>query len=204
MKKQKRPVLRLVLSAFVVFLLFSCGEDVSTPKPRAYPKVIYPERGYQTFESPACPFRFDFPAYSNIKKDEKFFDAPVENDCWMDIQLEPFNGSLHISFKEINKENTLPQLVEDMYRLTSKHVVKADFIEDFAIQTDKEVGGMLFDVGGDTASAIQFFLTDSTSNFVRGALYFNTTPNADSLAPIVEFVRQDLNYLIDSFEWKEI
>jgi len=166
--------------------------------------VTFPERGYQAYESAECPFRFQYPSYSSIKKDEKFFKAPTENDCWMDIQLEPFNGSIHVSFKEINEENALPELIEDMHKLTAKHVVKADFIEDFVIQTENEVGGMLFEVGGDAASAIQFFLTDSTTHFLRGALYFKSTPNADSLSPILDFVRDDLNYLIDSFEWKEI
>lgn len=185
-------------------LLTACGEDVSTPKPRAYPKVEFPQRGYQDYQSADCPFAFQYPSYGEIKKDKHFFDAPAENPCWMDIQLIPFNGSLHLSFKEVTEEKPLPQLIEDMHKLTAKHVVKADFIEDYAIRTDKQVGGMLFEVGGDAASAIQFFLTDSTTNFLRGALYFKSTPNADSLAPILEFVRQDLNHLIDSFEWKEI
>jgi len=200
------PMSRWMLSPFIAFafLIFSsCGEDVSTPKSRAYPRVIYPDRGYQAYSNANCPFVFEYPSYSSLKKDEKFFDAPTENDCWLDIHLKPFNGDIHLSYKTISKENSLAQLVEDMHKMTSKHVVKADFIDDFPIQTPNEVGGMFFEVGGNTASAIQFYLTDSTQHFVRGALYFRSTPNADSLAPIVDFVRKDLRHLISSFEWKE-
>lgn len=204
MKQVKKQVFRGIVLILSVFLIASCGEDISTPKPRGYPKVVYPERGYQNYEVADCPFTFQYPIYSTVKKEEKFFDAPVENACWMDLQLKPFNGSIHMSFKEISEKNGLPQLIEDMHKLTAKHVVKADFIEDYAIKTDHNVGGMLFEVGGDAASAIQFFLTDSTTNFLRGALYFESTPNADSLAPILDFVRHDLNHLIDTFEWKEI
>jgi len=199
-----RPLLRLLILTFSIFLIASCGEDISTPKPRGYPKVVYPERAYQDYSSDDCPFTFQYPTYSKIQKEEKFFDSPVENACWMDLKLEPFNGSIHMSFKEIGPKNTLPHLIEDMHKLTAKHVVKADFIEDYTIKTDNQVGGMLFEVGGDAASAIQFFLTDSTTHFLRGALYFESTPNADSLAPILDFVRDDLNHMIDTFEWKEI
>ncbi|MEY4458857.1 MAG: hypothetical protein RIT38_62, partial [Bacteroidota bacterium] len=35
-----------------------------------------------------------------------------------------------------------------------------------------------------------------------GALYFDTTPNADSLAPVIDFIYQDLKQLVSSFRWK--
>lgn len=193
----------LGLLCFGLFLV-ACGEDVETPKSRAYPRVNYPDRAYQAYESTDCPFDFEYPTYSELNKDENFNDPTIDKSCWIDISLVPFQGDVHLSYKAINETEPLAKLLEDMHKLTSKHIVKADFIEDHPIQTENNVGGMLFELGGNTASAIQFYLTDSTDHFVRGSLYFRNTPNADSLAPIVNYVKEDLRHLINSFDWKEM
>lgn len=186
-----------------ILCLHACGERISTPKPKGYPRVVYPDRGYQSYAPAQCPFSFDYPTYSNIKKDEKFFDVPAENNCWMDIELKPFNGQIHLSYKAIDHPDKLAQLMEDAHKLTTKHVVKADYIDDFVIQNEHSVNGMLYEIGGNTASALQFYLTDEENHFLRGSLYFRATPNADSLQPILDFVRKDIDRLISTFEWKE-
>lgn len=121
----------------------------------------------------------------------------------MDIELKPFNGQIHLSYKPISDKDKLAELMEDAHKLTTKHVVKADYIDDFAIKNENNVSGMLYEIGGNTASALQFYLTDEEEHFIRGSLYFRSTPNADSLQPILDFVRKDIDRLISTFEWKE-
>jgi hypothetical protein len=45
-------------------------------------------------------------------------------------------------------------------------------------------------------------LTDSTRNFLRGALYFETEPNKDSLAPVIDFFKKDMDQIINTLKWK--
>ena len=92
--------------------------------------------------------------------------------------------------------------MNDAFNLTNKHSIKASYIDDSVINTLNNVHGMFFRVEGDVATANQFFLTDSTKNFLRGALYFDATPNADSLRPVNDFLVQDMKHLINTFRWK--
>ena len=94
-------------------------------------------------------------------------------------------------------------MVNDAYNLTYKHTYKASYIEDSAIATPNNVHGIMFKVGGDAATATQFFLTDTTKHFLRGALYFDATPNEDSLRPVNDFLQQDLQHIINTFKWKD-
>ncbi|NOZ45910.1 MAG: gliding motility lipoprotein GldD, partial [Chlorobi bacterium] len=70
------------------------------------------------------------------------------------------------------------------------------------INYDDNVYGILYDIKGNAASSINFFVTDSTQHFLRGALYFNSKPNKDSLAPVVDFIRKDIVHLMETFKWK--
>ena len=103
----------------------------------------------------------------------------------------------------ITQKNPLEKLIEDAHRLTFKHTVKAEYIDELPISTANGVYGLFYDVGGNAASSIQFFLTDSTRYYIRCALYFNTESNADSLAPVIDFVKKDAWYMINSLKWKD-
>ena len=67
---------------------------------------------------------------------------------------------------------------------------------------EKSVYGVLYEIKGNAASSVQFYATDSTKHFLRGALYFNTVPNKDSLAPAIQFVEEDIIHLIETLSWK--
>jgi hypothetical protein len=45
-------------------------------------------------------------------------------------------------------------------------------------------------------------ITDSTRNFLRAALYFNTRIANDSLAPAIEYMKKDVMHLVNTLEWK--
>jgi len=128
--------------------------------------------------------------------------AKANSDCWIYLNYEYFNAQIHFSYSEIEKEpDALAKLVNDSYKLSFKHVVKADYIEDSLMQTKSNVSGIFYNVGGDAASSTQFFLTDSTKHFLWASLYLNSPPNEDSIAPVIRFIRKDIDALVRSFEW---
>jgi gliding motility-associated lipoprotein GldD len=120
----------------------------------------------------------------------------------MNIDFDQWGGKIYLTYKQIKNNDHFYSMLRDIYKITEQHEKKADYIRDPKISIpDKKVYGYLFDVGGNAASALQFYVTDSTDHLLRGALYFDVTPNADSLKPINEFLRQDVVYLINSLSW---
>lgn len=198
-----------IISRFIflvfVMMMVACSADYS-PKPHAYPRIIYPEKtGFSTYKNPTCPFSFEHPNYTKIVKDERFFNEKTENPCWFDIDYPMFRAKFHCSYKEIGNlsKNNLGKLLEDAHELTSKHIIKAEYIDEKLINKPEEkVHGLFMDVGGNAASSVQFYMTDSTQHFIRGALYFNSTPDYDSLRPIVDFIKADIFHFFDTFEWE--
>jgi gliding motility-associated lipoprotein GldD len=181
-------------------LLFSCNSDY-TPKPRGYFKIEFPKKEYRVFNQPGYPYSFEFPGYANIVKDSSFFGEATENPWWINIDFPKFNGRVYVSYKEIGK-NKFDKLINDAFTMTNKHNTKAYSIDDSLITTPNNVHGVFFRVGGNVATANQFFLTDSTKHFLRGALYFDATPNEDSLGIVNRFLIEDVKHLINTFKWK--
>lgn len=189
---------RLILCFSVCTLLFTaCGEDVYTPKPKGYFRLDFPEKKYLPYNGD-CPFYFESPAYSKIILRP---DAP--SPCWFNLAYPQFNAQLHVSYKEVH--DNLREYLEDSRTLTQKHIVKATDIKESLILNDSaKVYGLMYEVKGNVASSVQFYLTDSTKHFLRAALYFNNKPNPDSLAPVVQFLKEDIDHLIESFRWKDV
>lgn len=187
----------------VIMLLVSCGsEQFYNPKPRSFPKIVLPERNYVTFDEDYCSFTFDYPDYAGIVKDEFFFEGKPVDECWFDLNMPPFNGDLHCSYIALEDRDHFDKMVNDAFTLVGKHNIKAQFIDDFPIQKEN-VSGMLFELKGEVASNLQFYLTDSVNHFFRGSLYFNSKVYPDSIAPIYNFVKEDVFKVIESFEWTE-
>ncbi len=193
----------ICIGIFCASLLQSCGEEDFVPKPKAYFRIILPEHDYQTYSDSDCPFSFEHPTYTKVMKDAGLRDKPSENPCWMNIRYPDFNAQIHLSYKEVGgKSEDLPKLINDAYKLNSKHVRKADYIENEEIKNENGVVGLWYKVGGDAASSTQLYLTDSLHHFIWASLYFSSTPNEDSIAPVVKFIRKDLDKLVESFKWK--
>ncbi len=175
--------------------MVSCQEGY-TPKPHGFVRIYFPEHSYDTFKGETAPFSLQYPSYATIQPDSS---ANAEA-FWYNILMPPFNGTVYLSYKKVN--SNLEEYIEDSRNLVYKHSIKADAIDETLLNDpDRQVYGILYDLKGNTASALQFFLTDSSRNFLRGSLYFNTQPNKDSLAPVIQFVREDLLHLINSLEW---
>lgn len=191
--------LSYVLILVSCILLPSCGDDEETtiaPKPRAYFRLSFPEKKYVQYDS-SCPFRFDMPAYSKIVKNN-YKDA---EPCWLDLNIPSLNAIIHLTYKEVN--GNLNEYLQNTYTYVSSHQIKSSGIREELVSKDSlKVYGIIYNIGGNAASSIQFFLTDSTTHFLRGALYFNAVPNTDSIKPAVDFIKQDIYRLVESFEWK--
>ena len=190
----------LLVLGLCASILFSCNSDY-TPKRRGYFKIDLPRHAYQTFDKAGYPYTFEYPAYANVVKDSTFFDSTTENPYWINIDFPKFNARIYVSYKAIGK-NSFDKLRDDAFKMTFKHTSKASSIDQTPIQTTNGIGGMYFSVGGNAATAHQFFVTDTTRNFLRGALYFDTAPNEDSLKPVNDFLQEDMVHLINTFRWR--
>lgn len=199
-KRQPRKLIgvdkvALVILCFIM-LVTACHPDY-TPKPRGYFRIEFPEKKYVHFSNPGCPFSFDIPDYGIVIPDSGRFAEP----CWMNLVFEVFNGEINMSYKPLN--NNLNKFTEDSRTLVYKHTVRAEAIDERLISDPaNNVYGLLYEIGGNAASSVQFYVTDSTSHFLRGALYFNVPPQSDSLAPVIEFIKEDVKHMIQSIRWK--
>jgi gliding motility-associated lipoprotein GldD len=189
----------IVLPFLIVFI--SCNSDY-TIKPRGYFKIDFPQKTYQKFDNPSYPYSFEYPVYGQVVKDSLFFDEKAENPYWINIDFPRFNGKIYISYKEIGK-NQFDSLVNDAFTMSYKqHTYKASAIEPIPFTTPNNLSGIYFSLKGNTATANQFFITDSVKHFLRGALYFDAVPNEDSLRPVNNFLQKDLQHLINTLQWK--
>ncbi|MBL7775966.1 MAG: hypothetical protein JNK89_08175 [Saprospiraceae bacterium] len=197
------PTSRMLGFALLTALLFAaCEEYVPVPKPRAYPRVIYPAKEYQPFDQKYCNFTFDLPRYAEVERDTTFFDKRPDSDCWFNIGVPSLNAKIHCSYYPIQGRARFDELVQDAFTMAQKHNLKANYIEEIPIHRPADqVHGIVFNIEGATASSYQFFLTDSTRHFLRGALYFNTQARPDSLAPVLKFMKADVDRLVNTLRW---
>ena len=190
------------ISLICLIVLSGCNSDYTVGKKRGYFKIEFPEKSYQKFDQPGYPYSFEYPSYSNVIRDTTFFESKPENPWWINLDFPQFAARVHLSYKEIGK-NKFDSLVNDAFKMSYKqHTYKASAIEDSEIVTPNGIHGMYFTLTGNTATANQFFLTDSTKHFLRGALYFAATPNEDSIGIVNDFLKKDLLHLINSLRWR--
>jgi len=186
---------KIILAALTIFLFFSCKRDY-TPKPRGYFRIDLPAKEYR-LSPDKIPYQFEYPTYCYILKTRQ----SEQEKNWIDVVYPKFKATIFLSYKSVDKD--VESFIQDSYNFVYKHTIKADAInETEIIYPEKKVYGILYDIKGDAASNLQFYLTDSTKNFVRGALYFDVLPNKDSLAPVLTFIRQDIDKMLETFEWK--
>jgi len=167
-----------------------------TPRPRTYVRIDFPEKEYILYDSTA-PYCFEYPIYANVVPDL----SGKKNPYWFNVIFPSLNGRIYLSYMNIN--NDLDDLIRDSREFVYKHTIKADQISENPVyDNERNIYGILYDIKGNTASSVQFFVTDSTRHFLRGALYFNTQPDKDSLSPVIQFVREDIIHLINTLGWK--
>ncbi|NLA24678.1 MAG: gliding motility lipoprotein GldD [Bacteroidales bacterium] len=189
--KSNKIILTLIIGGLLIIII-SCKQNY-TPKPYGYFRIDLPKKEYKKHES-EMPFSFEVPNYAFVINDSI-------NKEWSNIDFPLNNARIYMTYK--NVENNFSILSEEAREFVYKHTVKADAIkESYYGNEDEKVYGILYDIKGNAASSVQFFLTDSTKHFVRASLYFNNVPNKDSLAPVIEFIREDIVHLIETFAWE--
>jgi gliding motility-associated lipoprotein GldD len=206
--KKNISMKKLVWLLPALLLMAACnGNHDYSPKPRGYFRIIFPEKAYQQYNS-QYPFTFIYPKYAVIEKDTNV--APERKDkklsnmkYLLNMQFPQFNGTLHLSYESITSKKVFDELTEDARNFAFKHSVKATSIDQAIIHNDeRKVYGIYYTIDGNAASSIQFFITDSAKNYMRGALYFNNTPRLDSIQPVLKFVKKDIDTMIKTFQWK--
>lgn len=186
------------LGLLVLAVVIAACQSNYSPKPRGHFRIEFPEKAYQPFQSD-CPYTFRFPAYAQLVPDQTHDAQP----CWVDVYFPSFNARVHLSYLPISDRENFNRLVEDARTFAFNHTVKATAIDQTRIDLPAhQTHGIVYTIRGNTASSIQFFLTDSTHHYLRGALYFNEKPQLDSIQPIIEFLRPDIDTLIHSLRWK--
>ncbi|HQV77909.1 MAG TPA: gliding motility lipoprotein GldD [Chitinophagales bacterium] len=202
--KTKYHFITPFISGFITLLLLSSCNEHYTPKNKSYFRIEFPnERIFTTYSNNICPFTFEYATYGFIQKDSTNTQELNEHPCWFNIIYPEYKAKVYLSYSSINSLNTLDKLIKDSYKLTFKHTVKADYIDETSIKgIHKNVSGILYDVGGNAASSVQFYVTDSVQHFIRGSLYFYSAPNVDSIAPVAAYFRDDVIHLVKSIHWK--
>jgi len=191
------PKYLLVFPLLLLFSVISCKQEY-IPKPHGFFRIDFQEKTYHKFDSAGLPFNFEIPDYSKIVPDKERLAEPF----WLNLKIPAHKAELNLSYKKI--ENNLGQLTEDSRKLAYKHDVKADAInEKIYVNPAKKVYGTIYLIDGNAASPLQFYLTDSMHNFLRGALYIREVPNIDSLRPVIDFLTPDIIRLIETTEWKK-
>jgi gliding motility-associated lipoprotein GldD len=191
----------------LVFLLFTAihggCKEVPVPRPRGYFRIDLPDREYILSDgkipgSAGLPFSFEYPAYGKLSFDPDSLSEPG----WFNIDFPSYKAKIYLTY--IGIHNDLEELMEQTYKMNVKnHIIKADAINEQMINNpEQSIFGILYDLKGNTATAVQFFVTDSIKHYLRGSLYFAAQSNADSLAPVIEFFREDIIHLIETVKWK--
>ena len=181
--------------AVAAIALTSC--EPSTPKPYGYFRIDLPKHEYVTYDSLYPPCTMESSKYSKVR----YRNAKDNKSEWIDSVYPDLNGRIYCSYTTV--KGNFRALAEDSRNLVYKHTIRADAIIEHPFENkEAKVYGVMYEITGNAASPLQFVLTDSTKHFLRGALYFNETPNADSIAPISKYVEEDVQRLIESVRWK--
>jgi len=190
--------MRFLTTIFLLVLLVtvvSCESEFA-PKPRGYFRIDMPKKNYTRFDT-VYPFAFDYPNYAQVRP----YTGGLENKYWLNIEYPKQRATLHLSYFDL--KNDLDKHLEESRTLAYKHTVKADAIDEHLVAIpNTKVYGLVYDIKGNAASCLQFYVTDSSKHFLRGALYFNVPPNSDSLAPVSSFIKRDIERMLEKLSWK--
>ena len=178
-------------------LLISCTKEFQ-PKPLGYNRLILPEPAYRNSPD-SLPYQFSYSSHAILLDDTSW----VSERYWIEVYYPELKANIHITYKKIKDRKELRELVDDAFSLTAKHQIKANAIDEVVVTTPSGKKVLIAEVSGEVPSQFQFTVTDSTKNFLRGAVYFFTKVHNDSLAPAIDYVKKDAMHLINSLRWKD-
>lgn len=185
------------LILLVATMLLSCDQSY-LPKPIGYNRLDLPPASYRPLPD-SLPYHFEYSAHATLIDDT----SAINERYWVELYYSTIKANVHVTYKSIKSRQSLKEFLDDAYTLTSKHQIKAYAINELITKTPNGKTAVIAELEGDVPSQFQFTITDSTRNFLRGALYFNTRVQNDSLAPAIEYMKKDIMHLINTFEWRE-
>ncbi|WP_338874574.1 gliding motility lipoprotein GldD [Spirosoma sp. SC4-14] len=194
-------MIKYLLVLLTGLLLAACGNSSSenyTPKPKGYPRIDLPAPSYTLLE-PTHPYQFEYNKIARILPDTFARSEPH----WIFINYPAFHASVQLTYKPVQHNiNRLRAMLEDSYKLAARHNIKAYAIDEKKIRLKSGLEASVIDLEGEVPSQVQFITTDSTTHFLRGALYFNTATQNDSLQPVIQYIRKDIMHLLNTLKWR--
>jgi gliding motility-associated lipoprotein GldD len=203
-KRKSRFFVLHACRGFLSFLLvssvvISCDRQY-LPKPLGYNKLVLPEPEY-VWSPDSLPYSFQYSKHAKLLDDT----TAISEKYWVEIYYPTLKANIHLTYKALNRdEKLLKEFLNDAFTLTAKHQIKAYAIDEIIVKTPSGKTAVIAELQGDVPSQFQFTLTDSVDNFLRGALYFETRVNNDSLAPAIEYMKKDMMQLINTVEWQRM
>lgn len=190
--------LNFFFPVLIVAILFGCDREY-LPKPLGYNRLVLPEPAYRSLPD-TLPYTFEYSKHAKLLSDTSW----ISERFWIEIYYPELKANVHVTYKRImNNDELLKEFLNDAYVLTSKHQIKAYAIDEVVTTNPQGHTAVVVELDGEVPSQMQFTITDSTKNFLRGALYFNTKVHNDSLKPAIEYMKKDILHLIHTFDWKK-
>ncbi|MGM5631179.1 gliding motility lipoprotein GldD [Apibacter raozihei] len=179
---------------FLFFIFFyGCKKEEYIPKPEGQVRLEYPTPNYQLFSPENCPFEFEYSTLAKIQDRNK--------NCWYNINYPKMKGTVYLTYSPVT--HNIYDLIKEAQKLVNEHKIKANSVKVKSFMyPEKKVYGNIYRLGGETASNIQFYVTDSTRNFLSGNVYFKVQPKPDSLQPAIEYIEKDVIRMIETTTWK--
>jgi gliding motility-associated lipoprotein GldD len=198
MSRHSRTINRIwyVSVACLCVLLLSCQQEY-LPKPLGYNRLILPEHAYISLPD-TLPYTFEYSRHAILLADT----SRIRENFWIEIYYPELKSNVHITYKAVRNPKLLKEFLDDSYTLTAKHQIKAYAINEVITKTPSGKTAVIAELEGEVPSQFQFTITDSSRNFLRGALYFNTKVANDSLAPAIEYMKKDIMQMINTLQWK--
>ncbi len=192
--------MRLPVTMAVLLLISgSCQEAAYVPKPKGYNRIELPDHQYQAIEG-SFPYQFEYSKHAVVKPDSSWMAEPY----WIHLVYKDLGADVQLTYKSLEQDQKkLRELLQDSYKLTSKHQIKASAIDESVLTTPNGHTAVVAELSGEVPSQFQFYTTDSTTHFLRGALYFPTATKNDSLQPVIDFIKIDIIHLLNTLDWRE-
>lgn len=194
----RNSILAFFISGLCVCMSACGGEENYVPKPKGYNRIDLPEHAYQPLEG-TYPYAFEYSKYAVIRPDTFATAEPY----WIFVYYPQLKANLQLTYKSVNEDpKKFQEFINDAYRLANKHTVKAEAIDEYIMKTKDGKTANLFTLQGEVPSQFQFYVTDTTTHFFRGALYFKTATKNDSLAPVIDYIKEDAIRMLNTLKWK--
>jgi gliding motility-associated lipoprotein GldD len=178
----------------IVFAACSNPQD-PFPRPKGWPRIDLPQHAYQKFENNACPFTFEYPQIGVIERQK-------EDSCWMDLYFKEFECRWHVTYRYVpGSGKSVNDHFEEYRKLVFKHIQKVSQIEETPL-AGTQGNGVLYELFGTVGVPAQMLYTDSL-HLVMASFYFDTAVRNDSLAPVIDFMKEDMRHMAESIVWKQ-